>query len=175
MDWAKFLRGATIAIGLAGAIVIAPAAPAESASALPPNIHFRAIKVDVTPVAQDVGGPTAQWLAQALPGELQTAFANRLAPGDKSAPILVVRIRRVFLGASQNGLLGPASAVEALDNIDGAAVVVGPNGGEIGSYPLFVPLDNYTGGTNYEAGTEQRRINELAHAFAYWLPGQMGL
>jgi hypothetical protein len=62
-----------------------------------------------------------------------------------------------------------------LDNIEGAATVVAPNGGALGSYPLFVPLNNYTGGVNYEVGTERRRIGELAHAFAYWLPSQMGL
>jgi hypothetical protein len=147
---------------------------AESAP-LPPNAHFRGIKVDVSSVAESDGGPTASWLAQTLPGELQTAFASRLTPGDRSAPTLVVRIRRVFFGATGNGVVGPAAAVEALDNIDGDAVVVGPNGGELGSYPLFVPLQNFTGGVNYEMGTQQRRANELAHAFAYWLPSQMGL
>jgi hypothetical protein len=146
-----------------------------SSASLPPNAHFRAIKVDVTSVADSVGDPTASWLAQALPGELQAAFANRLAPGDRSAPTLIVRIRRVFLGTSDNGVVGPAGAVEALDNIDGSAAVVGANGADLGVYPLFVPLQNYTGGVNYEMGTEHRRINELAHAFAYWLPSQMGL
>jgi hypothetical protein len=166
MGWAKFL-GASL--------IFAFASSAASASPLPPDAHFRAIKVDVTHVAESVGDPTASWLAQALPGELQATFANRLAPHDRSAPTLVVRIDRVFLGTSDNGVVGPAGAVEALDNIDGSAAVIGPNGADLGVYPLFVPLQNYTGGVNYEMGTERRRVNELAHAFAYWLPSQMGL
>jgi hypothetical protein len=168
MNWAKFVGAA------AGLLAFSALSAAESAP-LPPNAHFRAIKVDVSPIAESVGDPTAAWLAQALPGELQTAFANRLAPGDRSAPTLVVRINRVFLGTSDNGVVGPAGAVEALDHIDGSAAVVGPNGSDLGDYPLFVPLQNYTGGVNYEMGTERRRIGELAHAFAYWLPSQMGL
>jgi hypothetical protein len=172
MDWAKLLRGAAVA---AGAYLLGSAAMAANGPPLPPGAHFRAIKVDVSPVAHDVGEPTAGWLAQALPGELQAVFAGRLAPGDRSAPTLVVRIDRVFFGNSGIGLLGPAGATEAIDNIEGAGIVVGANGGTLGVYPLFNALNNYTGGVNYETGAAQSRVNSLAHSFAYWLPGQMGL
>jgi hypothetical protein len=170
MDWAKFPRGAAIGFGIA-----CLTAAAAASAPLSPGAHFRAVKVDVSPIADSVGPPTSTWLAQVLPGELQAAFADRLVPGDRSAPTLVVRIHSVYLGASGNGVVGPSGAVEAMDNIDGSAAVVGPNGGELAVYPLFVPLQNFTGGVNYETGTQQNRIGQLAHAFAYWLPSQMGL
>jgi hypothetical protein len=171
MDWAKLLRGAAVAAGLA------VLGSAGNAAPLAPGVHFRAIKVDVTPLDREVGEPTAGLIAQALPAALQTAFASRLAPGDRSAPTLVVRIDKVFLGASGNALLGPSAAAEALDNIEGAGIVVGSNGGTLGTYPLFVPLNSFTGGVNYEAtpAVLQNRLAGLAQSFAYWLPGQMGL
>jgi hypothetical protein len=173
MDRAKSWRRAA-AIGVAGVIALSSAALAQTAPPLAPGVHFRAIKIDVEKVAQN-GGPTAQWLAHALPGPLEAAFKGRVAPGDASAPTLVVRVDSVFLGESDNGILGPTAAVEARDLIQGAGVVVGPNGQTLGVYPLFAALDNFTGGSNYEMGTEQRRVGELANSFAYWLPGQMGL
>jgi hypothetical protein len=174
MDMSGFFRRTAAATGVVFAIVCASTGMAQSAS-LPPGAHFRAIKVDVEPLARSVGDPTASWMAQALPGRLQAAFANRLAPGDRSAPILVVRIDSVFLGESGNGIFDATGADRARDNIQGAAVVVAPNGRTVASYPVFSVLYNYTGGSNYEMGTEQRRVGELAASIAYWLPGQMGL
>jgi hypothetical protein len=172
MDISGFLRRAAAAAGVACSIAYASAGAAQSAS--PSPARFRAIKVDVEPLARSVGDPTATWMAQALPGRLQAAFANRLAPGDRSAPILVVRIDSVFLGESGNGIGDATGADRARDNIVGAALVVSPNGRAVATYPVFNVLYNYTGGSNYEVGTEQRRIGELAASVAYWLPGQMG-
>ena len=174
MDKSAFWRGAVLAAGLAGAAFFASQAAAETGQ-LPPGAHFRAIRVDVAPLASSAGEPTASWMAEALPGRLQTVFANRLTPGDRSAPTLVVRIDRVFLAESGNGMLDAAGADLARDNVEGAGIVVAPDGRTIASFPIFDVLYNYTGGSNYEVGTEQRRINELAAGVAHWLPGQMGL
>jgi hypothetical protein len=153
----------------------AECAAQSSSPSLPPDMHFRSIKVDVEPLANNIGGPTPDWVARDLPGALQAKFASRLAPGDRAAPTLVVRIDHLFLGESANGIFSPMGQVEARDSIQGAGVVVGPQGQTLGTYPLFTTLDNYTGGSNFEVGTERRRVDDLAKAFAYWLPGQMGL
>jgi hypothetical protein len=79
------------------------------------------------------------------------------------------------LGESGTGGLEAGSADSARDYIQGAGVVVGAGGRTLGVYPLFSVLNNFTGGTNYEVGTERLRVEELAKSFAYWLPGQMGL
>lgn len=174
MDKPAFLRSVTRAVGLIGVAFLATAAAAQTGS-LPPGAHFRAIKVDVAPLASSAGGPVAGWMAQALPGHLQAVFANRLTPGDRSAPTLVVRVDSLFLGESGNGIGDATGADRARDNVQGAGLVVAPDGRTIASYPIFDVLYNYTGGSNYEVGTAQRRVNELAAGLARWLPGQMGL
>jgi hypothetical protein len=172
---ARSLGPAIAAIGLAAAAAFASAASAESLAPLGVAPHFRAIKIDVAPAAQYGGAPAANWAADALPASLAAAFAGRIVPGDRSAPTLIVRIDRILLGNSQNGIFGPGAADQARDYIEGAGVVVGPNGQTLAVYPLLDVLYNYTGGTNYEMGTEPRRVAELARSFARWLPGKMGL
>jgi hypothetical protein len=120
-------------------------------------------------------GPEAEWLEQDLPGLLRAVFAGRLAPGASAASTLVVRIDGVFLGISGGAGTGPYGGNSARDNIEGAAMIVAPNGKVVATYPLFTTLLAYTGGSAYEMGTERRRVSELAQSFAYWLPGQMGL
>jgi hypothetical protein len=172
---AKSLGPAVLAIGLAAAAALASAASAESAPPLGSGAHFRAIKIDVSKAAEYGGLPEANWAAEALPAPLHEAFAGRIAPGDRSAPTLVVRIDRILLGNSQNGIFGPGAADQARDYIEGAGVVVAPNGQTLAVYPLLDVLYNYTGGTNYEVGTGPRRVAVLAQSFARWLPGKMGL
>ena len=174
MDKPALLRAAAISAGFYAAALLVEPTMAESAS-LPPDAHFRAIRVDVAPLASSAGEPTASWMAQALPGHLQSVFANRLSPGDHSAPTLVVRVDSLFLGESGNGIGDATGADRARDNVQGAGLVVAPDGRTIASFPIFDVLYNYTGGSNYEVGTERRRVNELAAGLARWLPGQMGL
>ena len=115
--------------------------------------RFKAIKVDVSALAGKGLGPEASWLEQDLPGPLRAAFAGRLAPGDRAAPTLVVRIDNVILGQSGGGGTNPFGATAARDDIEGAGVVVAPNGRPIATYPLFTTLRAFTGGSAREMGT----------------------
>jgi hypothetical protein len=172
----KSWRRAMAALGLTAWGVFVCSAVAEESPPLGPSAHFRAIKVDVSQAADYGGAPAANWAAEALPAALNEAFAGRIAPGDRSAPTLIVRIDRIGLGPTGSG--GPASpvnSVEARDYIEGAGVVVGPNGQTLGVYPLLDTVFNYTGGVNYELGSYQRRVDVLARDFAHFLPGKMGL
>jgi hypothetical protein len=176
MDSAKLWRRVATVFGVVGIGLLPLAASlAESSPPLGPATHFKAIKIDVGPLAREVGEPTASWMAQALRGPLHEAFAGRLALRDRSAPTLVVRIDTVFLGQSGPGGLDLGDSSEARDEISGAGVVVGPNGKTLDVYPLLTVQNDFTGGVNYEMGSEQRRVGELAQSFAHWLPGQMGL
>ena len=168
-------RRATAALGLAATFVFASAVLAQESLPLGSGAHFRAINIDVSKAAEYGGLPEANWAAEALPAPLHEAFAGRIAPGDRSAPTLVVRIDRILLGNSQNGIFSAGAAVEARDYIEGAGVVVGPNGQTLGVYPLLDVVYNYTGGSNYEVGTGERRVGVLARSFAQFLPGKMGL
>jgi hypothetical protein len=159
--------------GFAAAGVFASAALAEQSPPLGPSAYFRAIKIDLSGAAQYGGGPAANWAADSLPAALQEAFAGRIAPGDRSAPTLIVRIDRILLGQSGIGA-SSVSAVEARDYIEGAGVVVGSNGQTLGVYPLLDVVYNYTGGSNYEVGMDPRRVDVLSRSFAQFLPGKMG-
>jgi hypothetical protein len=166
-----------IAGGAAAALRAAAAdeASAPYAGAAAAQLRFRAIKVDVSPLAENGLGPEASWMAEYLPGRLQAAFAGRMAPRDGAAPSLVVRIDRVYLGASGGGGTQPFGDSGARDNIEGVGMVVAPNGKVVASYPLFSTLIAFTGGSVYEVGTERARVGVLASSFAQWLPGKMGL
>ena len=134
---------------------------------------FRAIKVDVSALPGKGLGPEASWLEQDFPGPLRAAFAGRLAPGDRAAPTLVVRIDTVIIGQSGDAG-GPFGATLARDQIEGAGVVVAPNGRPIATYPMFATLRADTGGSAREMNSVRGRVAELANSFAQWLPGQMG-
>jgi hypothetical protein len=163
-----------IALACAPIAVAAEEASPPFAGAAAAQLRFRAIKVDVSPLAAKGLGPEADWLAVDLPARLRAAFAGRLAPG-AAAPTLVVRIDLVHLGDSGGGGTEPFGAAGARDEIQGVALVVSGNGRTIGAFPLFTSQIALTGGPIYERGTERRRVAELALSFAQWLPGQMGL
>jgi hypothetical protein len=173
---AAFVAALILGAFAAGALpVAADEMAAPSAGAATGQVRFKAIKVDVSPLAENGLGPEADWMAQDLPGRLRAAFASRLAPRDATAPTLLVRIDRVTLGESGGGGTQPFGLGGARDNIEGAGMIVAPNGKVVATYPLFTTQIALTGGPVYEIGTERRRVAELANSFAYWLPGQMGL
>ena len=138
-------------------------------------MRFRAIKVDVSPLAGNGLGPEAEWTAAYLPGRLRAAFAARMAPGDRAAPTLVVRIDRLILGSSNGGPSQPFGLYGASDDIEGVGMIVAPGGKVVATYPLFTTLSAFTGGSVYDTTGQQRRVDELAGSFAQWLPGKMGL
>ena len=96
-------RAALAALGacaLAGLGGCAPTnAPAVQAGAQPTSaFHISSIAVDTAPLLAQSGNPTAQWVQQALPGQLAQAFAANMAPGDPGGATLSVRIDSLYLG-----------------------------------------------------------------------------
>jgi hypothetical protein len=170
-------RAAVFGFGAALALVVAASslAPIAIAQTPPAPDRFRAIRVDVSPLPSKGLAPEAAWLSRDLPAALHAAFAGRLAPGDSRAPVLVVRIDGVFLGMAGAAPAAPFGDNAARDEIEGAAIVVAPNGQPIANYPLFTTLVADTGGPALEMSLTRGRVAELAKSFAYWLPGQMGL
>jgi len=183
VDVGRASRGGALAI--VAALVVAglatawPAAAQDGASPLTgpaaASLRLRAIEVDVAPLARNGLGPEGDWLAEELPARLRAAFAARLAPGDRAAPALIVRIDLVTLGPSGGGGTQPSGGTDARDEIRGVGMLVGPGGRTLATYPLFASQLDFTGGSVYERGTERRRVGQLAASFAQWLPGRMGL
>ena len=77
------------------------------------------INVDVAPLRQNAGDPTAAWVAQVMPGALAQALVEAGRPG---AP-LFVRIVYVILGPNTGNAGGPAGSTP--DQMVGAVIVGG--------------------------------------------------
>ena len=144
------------ALSVFGTAVLFPAIALSGAEALA-RAAFGGISVDVAPLRENAGDPTAAWVARVLPGALAEALAG---VGRAGAPISV-RIHYVILGPSSGGTL-PGGA--APDQMIGE-VVVGEIAHELRAetsyYPMAVDQPDFEQ-SNYD------RIVQLCQAFAYW-------
>ena len=89
--------------------------------------------VNVEPLRALTGDPTAAWMEQALVQALPQALGPHLAPGDRNAPVLEVRIDWIYLAPSPGG---PGPRGSAQDTIIGSFLVRGPRGGIEPEIPL---------------------------------------
>jgi hypothetical protein len=169
MDKITLTRRAALAA--LAAFALAP----RASSAMPVATRFREIRVDVSPLAGKDEADFGSWIAAALPGYLRQTFAKYLAPGDRSAPVLVARIDLVTIGQSNIHGYG-FLAFDTTDSINGAGIVADARGRAIADYPLFSSLNvDSQPNSPYQAEIIRRRVETLALSFAQWLPGQMGL
>jgi hypothetical protein len=157
------------------ALTLAAAASAVKAWAAPGDARFREIRVDVSQLKAKNEDDAAQWVAAVLPGYLKQTFAKYLAPGDRSAGVLVARVDDVVLGPP-NSNMSIGLGNDTTDDIEGAAVVLDGRGRVVGSYPLLssVRADSLQN-SPYQSDVLRRRVETLALSFAQWLPGKMGL
>ncbi len=154
------------------AIFVASFGGARASPASAKN-RFRAIEVDVNPLREGGDTDSADRLARELPPLLQKSFAALLAPGDRAAPVLRARIDFVTFGM-QGSAGGPHSTM-AIDSIEGAAVVIGPGGRPIASYPLRCSLAVNVDLNDVAGEMGRLRVTNLEQAFAQWLPGKVGI
>jgi hypothetical protein len=167
-----FIMNRRSALALLGAAVLGPGCATTSAGPSPFR-RFRAVQVDVRPLAATGDTYSADVLAQTMPPWIQRYFGPYIAPGDKSAPLLILRVQSLTFGlpGSANGPNGNG----AMDYSVGEGVVIGNGGREVATYPLTCALftavdlnditDNYT----------RHRVESLGQALAQFLPGKMGL
>ena len=130
--------------------------------------------VNVEPLRALTGDPTAAWMEQALAQALPQALGPHLAPGDRNAPVLEVRIDWIYLGPSSGGT-GPGGSAQ--DTIVGSFIVRGPRGGIKSQIPLRAIASYYPSAVD-QAMVEQAyywRVVALAWAFAGWAPRELGL
>ncbi len=151
------------------AMALTPAAALAQAP-----LKFRAVKVDVGPLRQSAGDPTAAWVAESLTPALAQSLAPYLAPGDRNGATLTARIGAVYLGPSGGG---PNPFGRGQDTIEGDLIVSGPRGGVVSDVPLRAIASywpNAVDQTLWERWNRDR-IDALARAFAGWTPRQLGL
>ena len=155
--------------GALAAILTAISAPALTSEAFAASRYrFRAIEVDVSPLRRTGHTVMADWLAADLPGELRRSFARHLAPGDRNAVILRVRIDSVSQGRVRR------DRNRARDEIAGVGIVIGAGGRRIASYPLSTSVTAHVVQRGPAAASRSRAAS-LANAFAGRLPGAMRL
>jgi hypothetical protein len=162
------------AIAALGALVLPAVAGMRSVSAQP-GLRIRAIKVDVSPIRQSMGDPTAAWVEQALPGALAQSLAPYMAPGDRKGATLVARIDYLYLGPSSGGG-GFGGFRRTQDTINGTLLLKGPRG-LVANVPLRA-ISSYFPMAVDQALPEQAfqgRVVALAQVFAGWAPRELGL
>lgn len=141
--------------GVFGAVALGCAVMPGGAFAL--KRALGGISVDVAPLRENSGDPTAAWVARSMPGALAQALAEAGRPGAS----LSVRIDYVILGPS-SGEGGPAGS--SPDQMVGAVIVGGvarPLRAETW-YSLSAADAATTAASNYD------RVYQLSRAFAYW-------
>jgi hypothetical protein len=163
-------RDALAALGAFGLSLTCAASGALAQSGL----RFSAIRVNVEPLRALTGDPTAAWMEQALEQALPQVLGRHIASGDRSAPVLEVRIEWIYLAPSQGG---PGAKGSAQDTIIGSFLVRGPMGGIESQIPLRAIASYYPSGVD-QALVERAnhgRIVTLAQTFAGWAPRELGL
>ncbi len=160
---------------LAGlASVAASSMLAIRGAAAQPNLRFRDIVVDVSPLRASVGDPTAAWVQKELPGALAQALAGHMAPGDRGGATLVARIDDLYLGPNSGGT-GPWGASQ--DTINGTLFIRGPRGGIARNAPIRAITFYHPSPVDQPMRVESNywRVVALAQAFAGWAPRELGL
>jgi len=152
-----------------GAMAFVPAAALAQGP-----LRFRAVKVDVGPLRESAGDPTAAWMAESLAPALERALGPYLTPGDRNGATLTARIGLVYLGPSGGGMAGWG---RGQDTIAGDLVVRGPRGGVVSETPLRAITTYLPNAVNQTLIVQwnRARIDALAQAFAGWVPRQLGL
>jgi hypothetical protein len=163
-------RGVLVSLGAFGLSLTCGASGALAQSGL----RFSAIVVNVAPLRPLTGEPTASWMEQALAQALPRALGPHLAPGDRNAAVLEVRIDWIYLAPSPGG---PGPRGSAQDTILGSFVVRGPRGGIEQEIPLRAIASYYPNAVD-QALVERAyhsRVATLAQTFAGWAPRELGL
>jgi hypothetical protein len=139
-----------------------------------PAVRFREIRVDVSPLRASAGDPTADWVEQALPGDLTRALSAYLAPAQRNGATLMARIQDIDFG--QSGGRGGASGLSQ-DSIRGVLIVGEPRAGIAAQTPVRA-IAAYSPNAADQALIEEAyhgRVIALAQAFAGRAPGELGL
>ncbi len=145
------------ALGAFGALAASPIVFSHAALAKHPAVAG-GIHVDVTPLRENSGDPTAAWVARTLPGALARAFADVGHPG----AAVSVTIDYVILPSGASGGFG--IPVQSLDQMVGEVTIDGV------THPLRANSSYYPQAVDQPLFEQSNldRIAQLSQAFAYW-------
>ena len=157
-----------------GILALSPAVGVRSALAQP-NVRFRNIVVDVSPLRASMGDPTAAWVQQELPGALAQALAGYMArpatatarPWWRESTISISG--RAAAGPARGALRRTPSTVRSWSRARMAGTAAdAPIRATTSYHPMAVdqPL---------RVESNHWRVVALAQAFAGWAPRELGL
>jgi hypothetical protein len=155
--------GAFAAASLSGCNTT-PGPAVQSAAAS--GFRISAIEVNTAPLLAQSGDPTANWVQQALPGQLAQVFGAYMAPGAPGGA-LNARIDSIYLG------LGGSSNPDTIKGVVTLSGGAGP-AREVSVHAIAI----YFPGTAQQGLPEQvyhGRVTALSQAFAYRLKRKLGL
>jgi len=115
------------------------------------------IRVDVTPLRESAGDPTAAWVERELPAALAQSMAGHVPSGG-----LIVRIDTLTLGPNNGAAI---HSNQSWDNIGGVAIV---NGAQIPVRATSTYLSSPIDQTMIEQSNHDR-VSQLVQALAYWI------
>ena len=142
----RLAAAATLSLAASAAFPTPPALARPGAAA---------VRVDVGPLMQNSGEPTAGWVARELPG----AIAAALAASGQAGPVSV-RIDYVILGPNSGGV-GPGGS--SPDQMIGEVTRGGATS------PLRATTNDYPDPTKMIEQTNRNRVVQLCQAFADWV------
>jgi len=148
------------ALAALGVIALVPAVSAHTASTRR-LVQPDGIRVDVTPLRENVGDPTAAWVEQVLPAALARTMAGRVPAGG-----LTVRVEYLTLGGDGGQ---PVNGGRSIDNISGVAIVGGVQIPVRATITYWAsPVDQ----TMIEQSNHDR-VSQLARGLADWVPSYL--
>jgi hypothetical protein len=141
-------------LGLTQCAAIALVAAACQSAVAQSGRPIRNIQVDVAPLRENAGEPTASWVQQGLPDQLARDLAGRMTA---QGGTLVVRIDYVTLG--------PIKDSSAWDNISGVAMIGGAQ------WPVRATSRYQVSAVDQVRFEESnhRRVTRAMQALTFWL------
>jgi hypothetical protein len=144
---------------------------AETAGPAPRVPRFREVRVDTGPFAAKGVSRYAAKVGDRLRIAVAAAFAGRLAPGDASAPVLVIEVSEVrlasYVGGASHGLFDN-SAGDNDDTMVGGLVLLSAKGSAIDRRRHFSSTDAAMSGDWRLPDNEDRRLDALCRVYAAW-------
>lgn len=158
------IAGASLlAAVLAGCTTPAPGLT-EQAKAMP----IRGVHVSGT------ANRTLQVLAPMVAQELVAELGPRYAPGAKGGATVVIELTGVVIETGSNG--GSRHFrfnIDAVDQLEGRVTLLGPRGEALTDFP-FLASTGAMFRSSLDFYPDPRRLQGLAHAYAYWVARKIG-
>lgn len=144
---------------------------AETAGRAPSIPRFREVRVDTSPFAAKGVSNYAAKVGDRLRLAVAQAFAGRLAPGEASAPVLIIEVSEVrmasYVGGASHGIFD-SSGGDNDDTMVGTLVLLSAKGGSVDRRRHFTSTDAAGAGDWRLPDNEDRRLDALCRLYALW-------